>query len=93
MSRIVTVAMCYSRGKGDVPNPQAPPRSRGILLVLEVGVVSCSASLRPEQLLAQHGAQASKGVWCPEVPVLFLVCHHAAAFRVPNRGVGVNFSS
>lgn len=95
VSRIVTVARCYSRGKGDAPNPQP----RAILFRLEVGVVLCSACLRPEQLLAQHGAQPSKVLWYPEVPVLLLVAF-AITLQLPGYPVGgvwecvcVNFSS
>lgn len=72
MSRIVTVAGAIAGEKEILPMP-SPPQFRAILLVLEVGVVLCSAPLRPEQLLAQHGAQPSTVVWYPEVPVLFLV--------------------
>lgn len=54
------------------------------MLVLEVGVVLSSASLRPEQLLAQHSAQPSKLVWCPEVPVLSLI---ASAITLQLSGV------
>lgn len=87
MSRIVTVARCYSRGKGDAPTP-SPAQFRAVLLVLEVGVVLCSASLRPQQLLAQHGAQPSKVVWYPEVPVLFLVAF-AITLHLPGYPTGV----
>lgn len=90
----VHVARCCSRGKGDAPNPQ----SGAILLLLEVGVLLCSACLRPEQLLAQHGAQPSRVVWYPEVPVLFLVAF-AITLQLPGYPAGVcvcvcvNFSS
>lgn len=87
MSRIVTVARCYSRGKGDAPTP-SPAQFRAVLLVLEVGVVLCSASLRPQQLLAQHDAQPSKVVWYPEVPVLFLVAF-AITLHLPGYPTGV----
>lgn len=39
VSRIVTVARCYSKGKGDASNAQSPPQSRAVLPVLEVGGV------------------------------------------------------
>lgn len=87
VSRIVTVARCYSRGKGDAPTP-SPVQFRAVLLVLEVGVVLCSASLRPQQLLAHLKSGVVPRGTSP-FPGCF--CHHTAPSRVPNRCVCVNF--